>query len=523
MSLFVTTSSECQAGAGYAHLLSISGGSGSYTYALVRASDGEVPYSGPITAAQLAANRLDFDGLYDDAYTLTATDANTGESGTASFTLSCGYPNPGGGSGGGGGGGTTPPPTPSPTPGCTDPTATNYEPAANVEAGTCVYKPLVVEPFFSVPLLQSLRFIVRGGAFETLDNVLFCEQTRPGQQQRPYYFQLVQVEDGPLRVQVLTSYAAVAATVFRHGGAQVGPAVALKQVLTLEGPADPLAVVLAEDVATGTTQLRAAAGGPLPASLLGAARLTLAGGATGTYRLTATVSGSVASPDDYVLLNRPWVAPAAGALTASWLLTGPGFNVWEADLPLAGLAEGYYQVKLRATSAGWPDAVAESEPVHLAQHHPHTVVVDYANGDNCFGLVFSTGIVPRQRVPGTFFRTKNGGTSSTYRATDGSLTVLASTATRLLELETYALPAYLHEKLFLACRLDYLLVNGLHCQTDQAYETSEVRPYPLSSGHITLEQATWLGAGNSDDLGIETGPENALLLRSGGFLLLRGN
>ena len=413
-------------------------------------------------------------------------------------------------------------PAPVPVRGCTDAAALNYNAGASYEDGSCAYTPPAPLPaFFRVPLLQALRFVQRGGAFETLDNVLFCEQTRPGQQVRPYFYQLVETGD-TVRVQVLSSYPAVAATIFRHGGSQVGPPTALQQVLTLNGSAAPLAVVLSQDVASGTTRLRAAAGGPLPASLLGAARLTLAGAEAGTYLLTATVPGSVVSPDDYVVLNRPWRAPAAGPLTATWLLTGPGFNVWEADLPLAGLAAGYYSVKLTASGGGFAAATAESEPLHLAPHHPNTVVLDYANADNGFGMVFSTGIRPRLRVPGTCFRQGNGGTESTYRATSGALTVLSSTATRLRQLETYALPAYLHEKIFLACRLDALSVNGVACTTDQAYEVSEQRAYPLASGRVTLEEVTFLGTGNGDDLGIEEGPDNGLLLRGGGYLLLRG-
>ena len=219
------------------------------------------------------------------------------------------------------------------------------------------------------------------------------------------------------------------------------------------------------------------------------------------------------------MLNRPWAAVPAGPQTASWLLVGPGYNVWEADLPLAGLPDGYYQVQLQAGGGG-PGAT--SEPLHLAAVHPDTVAVDFRNADNCFSTVFSTGLTPRVRVWGTFFRQKNGGTESTYRSSAGALTVLESTAQRLLTLEAYAQPAYVHEKLYLACRLDYLAVNGLRCQTDQAYESADERAYPLSTGSAVLEQADWLGTGNGDDAGVdETAPDNALQLRHNDYLLLR--
>jgi hypothetical protein len=406
--------------------------------------------------------------------------------------------------------------------GCTDATATNYDASATIENGTCAYIPPVAKPFFSVPLLQALRFVVRGGAGKGFDQTLFCEQPRPGQQKRPYYYQLFQRDD-QLRVQVLTSYDQVAATIHRHGGAAVGAAIPLTRVRTLSGPATPLAVTLREHPATGTTQVLAVGGGALPPSLLAAARLTLAGAASGTYRITQATPGSVLQLDDTVLLNRPWQA-AAGAVTATWLLVGPGYNVYEADLPLDGLGDDYYQVKLRATSSTqpWPAVVAESEPLHLKAEHKDTVTLDYTNGDNCFGMVFATGITPRLRVWATFFRQKNGGTIRDYEDSAANRTLLSSTAARLTTLETYGQPAYIHEKLYLACRLDYLLINGERCATPAAYETGEVREYALSGGHADMQKTNWLGVGNGDDIGVDDAPDNALGLTQGGYLLLSG-
>jgi hypothetical protein len=103
MALSLSIAYECQSGGGAAHLVSIFGGSGSYSYRLERASDGVAPYSGGVLASQLAQNPLDFDGLFDDAYTLTVVDeADPTNQGSESFNLTCGYanPNPGGGGGG---------------------------------------------------------------------------------------------------------------------------------------------------------------------------------------------------------------------------------------------------------------------------------------------------------------------------------------------------------------------------------------------------------------------------------------
>ncbi|TPG66060.1 hypothetical protein [Hymenobacter nivis] len=406
--------------------------------------------------------------------------------------------------------------------GCTDRAATNYQGTATADDGSCVYTPPAPAPaFFDVPPLQALRFAVRdlpGAEFPGPDAQLFCEQARPGQQVRPLFYQPVAQAD-QVRVQVLTNYSAVAASLLVHGGGPVGAPVALQQVLTLEGIAAPVAVVLSQDLASGNTRLAAAAGGALPPGLLATGRVVLAGAAAGTYRVTAAVPGTVVALDDYLVLNRPWAA-VAGNVTASWTLQGPGYNVWEATLAVAALS-GYYQVQLSATRAGAPNRVAVCEPIQVKAQHPATVVLDFRNGDNCFKTVFSTGFAPRLRVPGTFFRQTNGGTEESYRGSAGALTVLESTGQRLFALETFVLPPWLHEKLYLVCRLDELRVNGQPYATDQAYEPAEQGPYPLTTGRVVLEQQEALGLGNGDDAGAdETVPDNALQLRRGDYLQL---
>ncbi|MCC3156424.1 hypothetical protein LJ737_04200 [Hymenobacter sp. 15J16-1T3B] len=411
--------------------------------------------------------------------------------------------------------------------GCTDPNATNPTPGATADDGSCVYAPPVVTPVFAVPLLNSLRLVVEEApdnclTFETLDNTLFCQQTRPGQQVRPLYVQKVaRCDGGPL--QVLTNYTAVSASVRRWGdGQQVATASGVR-VQQLTGAAAPLAVAVS-DTGDGWTRLDspATADAALPATLLRAARVVLAGGAAGTYRVRST-GQDAATGAPYLVLQRPWAAPG-GDVTASWDLGGPGFDVWEVPLDWAALPDGEYTVRVRATRNGWADAVANSEPLRVADAHPNTVLVEYRNRDNCFGMVWTTGITPRLRVDGVFFRRKPAGTLAVHRNSTNVPTVISSTAQRKILLETMEVPEYLHEKLFVACRLDWLRVNGVRVQAEEPYEAADQTVYPLTSGKVALEQLDWLGAGNGDDAGpVLPEGDNLLVLRgTGGFLKLRG-
>jgi hypothetical protein len=415
---------------------------------------------------------------------------------------------------------------PVPVPGCTDRTANNFNGAATQENGTCVYTPAARTPVFGVPMLQTLRFVMEedtdgSSTFEHADNVLFCQQSRPGQQMRPRYRQKVQGGD-PVRVQVLTNYGAVEATVRRQRDGQTVRTVVLTRALQLEGLAPAVAVEL-YDNGDGFTRL-IGAGGSLPLALRAATRVELtADTASGTYR-SRGAGIDPESGEAYLVLNRPWQGARGAEASVRWQLSGPGFDVWEANLNLAGLPEGDYDVRLRATDAAFAPAVAVSEPLWLRATHPNTVALDYSNRDNGFGLVFSTGLTPRLRVDGVFFRSAApAGKLEVHRNSDDSPLLLASTARRLRRLETYQLPDWLHEKLFLICRLDNLRVNGQRFSAGEAaYEWSADAAYPLSSGQIALEQIGWLGAGNGYDAGQLPEDDNLLELRGGGFLRLRG-
>lgn len=417
---------------------------------------------------------------------------------------------------------------PAPRGGCPDRSANNYDAAATFNDGSCVYPAAPVpDPVFEVPLLNPLRFVQPAilddcQVFETPENTLFCQQQRPGMQCRPLFLQPVAFCD-PLRVQVLSNYPHVEAVLHRLADNQVvGAPQPLTVELALTGAAPFVRVELSSD-GTGNTYLIAAGGGLAP-SLLASPHLRLrlaAGGPEQTFRILRSGLASATVGQDFLVLDRPWAEPSAGsAPDVSWLLRGPGFNVWEGDIDLSSLAAGEYYVRLHAYDDANRSAAATSEPLRLSAAPEKTVVLEYGNVDNAFGMVFNTGIRPRLRVPGTFFRQKNAGTLTEHRNSDGTAETLASTAQRLTTLEVYGAPAWMHEKLFLATRLDYLVVNGRRGHVSGAYEAPELRQYPLSAGRVDVEQREWLGAGNADDAGNDSG-DNLLVLRTGGFLRLR--
>ncbi|MDF7810696.1 hypothetical protein [Hymenobacter sp. YC55] len=404
--------------------------------------------------------------------------------------------------------------------GCTDRNATNYNANATEDDGSCAYTPQQRTPNFRVPLLNSLRFVLEEitnncSRFESPDNVLFCEQDRPGQQLRPLYRQKVQYCDAH-SVQVHTDFAGVKAEIRRHRTKELVRTIEGEMVQKLTGNSDPLAVQLTA-YAGDLTALQVASGS-MPLTLRRASRVTLSGAASGSYRVQQSTYNS--DGDLQLVLNKTWDGAPSGAVQAVWQLSTVKFNVWEIALDFEGLDEGDYQVDVRGTDTTEGDVVATSEPIWLAEKHENTVVVDYRNKDNAYGMVWTTGIVARLRFPGAFFLPDPAGTSTVHRSSSGAAVLLASTVQRRTILRTGALPDWLHEQLFAALRVDGLTINGRAVLAEGDYKWDRIEGYPLSAGSITVELAGGFGTGNSDDSGLPLGDDNLLQLRRGGFLKL---
>jgi hypothetical protein len=71
------------------------------------------------------------------------------------------------------------------------------------------------------------------------------------------------------------------------------------------------------------------------------------------------------------------------------------------------------------------------------------------------------------------------------------------------------MPPYMHEKLSVAFDCDEITINGLSCQTSDAYDATDDDDYKmLTKGSIKVE-VKWFSSYNSDDIGS---------VQDGGFL-----
>jgi hypothetical protein len=96
------------------------------------------------------------------------------------------------------------------------------------------------------------------------------------------------------------------------------------------------------------------------------------------------------------------IAAALPVTMANTMLTGQTFNIYTIDLnfPVLALASGYYYLKTTYLGAAIEPTVLRSEPFHLAEEHPNTMLIEYRNSENNFSVVFFENLFFKFRVEG---------------------------------------------------------------------------------------------------------------------------
>lgn len=394
--------------------------------------------------------------------------------------------------------------------GCTDPAAANYNPNATQDNGTCEYAPPVRHPAFRVPLAQSLRFVQPGSAF---DNRLLADET-PLDVFNPGYCQLVERGD-TLVLQVLSNYATAPTFTVRPlaGGAAVLTVPAVRVVQGAGQTAAFAAYLRPEPGNTARSRVYFNAN-TLPLPFAPADRVTIggAGAVNGTYPVLAVLEDPAAAVP-YLVLGVAYPSAAQRVdCTLQSAYAVQAFDTYQAVLPFAAVPAGFYRVAVGVSDPTFGAAEVVSEPVEVAAAHADTVLIEYRNFDNAFGLNYTAGLVNRQRVRGRFFQRETATTREVLRESTGQLLLLSAAAYRKVRLDVYLLPDYLHETLSVACGHDFLRVNALDVLAEEAYTATPVPHYALSNGTVLLEQTDFLGAGNRDDVGDASTPTTGTLL-----------
>lgn len=401
--------------------------------------------------------------------------------------------------------------------GCTNPSATNYDPTATDDDGTCILPEPTREPVFQISMMNSLRFVRPSGELQTLDNRLFCTEHHRGIRNLGY-FQKVQYGDDHA-IQIRSNYATVTMSIRKYGTDELVATVPVETKMQNIGTS-PLYGAYLKNHANGQTRIYFNTGNmPEPVSVGDTITVYNHIDSNGTYAVVDILQDTKArSP--YLVINRPY-KQSSETTTADIVfnLAQADYNVLEAVIDWA-FPDGIYYVTVSADDPAFLGGMYTSEPVALKTEWPDTLLWEYRNNDNAFDINYTTGIVHRMRIEGEMRERLPGGQDEIHREPHNKITRLVGIPYRNVRVNTWLLPAWLHEKLSVVVKHDLLKVQGVEFQCLDGYEEPVYnKSTALYNGTVTLEQVEWFADHNDHDLGkgINSQP---LLIVNGGFLRL---
>jgi hypothetical protein len=410
--------------------------------------------------------------------------------------------------------------------GCRDPAATNYDPLATTDGVVCAYAPVLKTAIFSVPITNSLQFVIppsgyaANGPFRVTANTLLADQKHVGVNQ-PDYCQKVAKAD-VLTVQFKSNFAAhVVQLRSKDTGALVRtfPAVRILKGLNSTATFDGY---LRPHVSDEQARVYFKSGLLPSSSLQIGQRITIAGTQStldGTYPIL-TVSEDPAQGVPYLVINAAYGKTTVDErlnCTVTTTYDLQKHDTWETTMSFGSVAKGCYYILLTATDPALGSARAVSEPIEVASEHPGTLLIAYRNYDNAYDINYTHGIEHRVRVVARLHEPDTATTKDILITSDNRTLLLASTVRLQERLKTFQLPPYLHIRLGIAFAHDLVRVEGVRYVAEGKYERTVLEQYGLWNGSVVLTQFEALGAGNSDDLGdLNTG--QGIILANEGYI-----
>ena len=368
---------------------------------------------------------------------------------------------------------------------------------------------------FEVPFLNTLQFVVQGNN-NALDNTLFAGQEFIGHTD-PCYFQKVEKNDNVI-LQFNSDYKNHSIELLKledDSNAKNFAATLKEQNL---GNTDDYSISIRSHGTFGKSRVYFNVGDfPIPLQVDNTFTISNNNdGFNGSYAITDIILDALLGYR-YIVINKDYnIAATSSLATGTFQNNIADFNVYEANINLSDVADGLYYLRIRAFSSN--EIFAFSEPIDLKQNHPGTSLVTYRNTDNAFDLTWSTGYEANLRVESLFGHKRfPGGEDVTTRNSDYSLVKVSGKSTRVLLFETFMLPPWLHEKLSVAFRCDFVKINSVSVAALEGYaEPSYLDRLLLSNSSIRVEQVGWFDRYNSNDIGSVN--ETGSIIGNGGFI-----
>ncbi len=412
---------------------------------------------------------------------------------------------------------------PVPIGGCTNPLASNYNPLATVDDGTCVIPPPVVKARFLVPLLNSLRYVrTSPDALPNLDNRLYCNEDWPGIFKLPYYQKVCRGDTTATQFQ--SNYTTHVAKLYDY---ITGAAVATLNVSTVRqntGIATNYTAWLTAHPGNANQSRLYFHGGKLPIVFVAGDTVNLVNATpSGVNGARAVAEVTFSNVDSIPFLVLDLVYPGGGprvSLNVRTTYDAQPYNVHQFATNWDGIAQGVYIIRITATHATYPTVECISEPIALQLSHPNTHLLTWRGFNDAHGLVFSKGLICGLRVESDLIERQPGGTRKVMDLPNGRALKLGSTLRRRADFNLKNLPPYLHEKIGFLFDLDHIEINEVEYVTRDNYSADTSKTFALRNGSITVDEVGGEPQ-NTTDLGDVLAPATGYIIATNNQRLRR--
>lgn len=188
---------------------------------------------------------------------------------------------------------------------------------------------------------------------------------------------------------------------------------------------------------------------------------------------------------------------------ASYSVTSPsvtlidGLRIREVEIPLFNVQEGYYRVVIRRREiavTSYREFVI-SEPIHVKQTHPYSVLINYTNSKNAQGVIFQYGLNFQFRAYAVVKDLEPMSKINVFEDEPLNLTTLSSTPYRQWTLhvggQTNQVPDWFIDKLERITGCDTMSIDGKQYTRAEGAKLEINRPQgaSLSSCKVALRES----------------------------------
>jgi hypothetical protein len=360
-----------------------------------------------------------------------------------------------------------------------------------------VVPPAVIGSVFKIPFINGLTFVVENTDAQQLDNKLFKDQ-RFGRYKQVEFLN-PRISTDVEKVQFYSNFETHTLEIIDYCTDETIKVFDITKVQDNLASTIDLGLILKYH-APGLARVYFAVGS-LPIPVQAGDVFTISNsldGFDGTYSVLE-VDLDIDLGLNYLVITLIYGAPNPQSFaTGSFANALTNYNVYESLIGYAGIPLGSYYFRLSAFASN--AAVANSEPIEIRSSDADTLAIVYSSFDNGDDVTWQTGYRGFIRTTGFIFKRFPGGVRTISRNANYSPVKVSSKSQRFVQLDTFTIPPYLHEKLAVIFDQDFFSVNGLPYQMTDGYPAPKyVDMYPLSDAEIKLEQLNWFPNYNGSD------------------------